>query len=191
VPDNESFDRPAERRRMSAKDVSWWRSQAVTAVIVMVVALGSRALSRAPYDQPPPRPEDFVRLHGTVQRMRVYAEKNSCLLLSLRMDTERGWVTARNEALCQALEGLTPLPPGAQVTVLVEPTAEGYVVWEMKSRGRVLIPFEWMRANWEARKRGHRSMPTFIAIVCSLCLLVIAAWLWQEFRRWKGGQARA
>ncbi|HEX6370822.1 MAG TPA: hypothetical protein VF006_18030 [Longimicrobium sp.] len=175
---------------MSAKDISWWRSQTGAALVVMVVALGSRTLSRAPFDQPTPRPEDFVRMHGTVQRMRVYTEKGSCLLLFLRIDTERGRVTAWNRALCQALEGLTPLPPGAQVTVLVEQTAEGYVVWEMKSRGRVLIPFEWMRANWEAAKRGHRSMPTFIAIVCVLGLSVIAAWLWQEFSRWKGGKVR-
>lgn len=176
---------------MSAKDISWWRSHAGVAVVVMAVALGSRALSGAPFDQPPPRPEDFVRLHGTVQTMRVYSEKNSCLLLFLRMDTERGRVTARNQALCQGLDGLTPLPPGAQVTVLVERTAEGYVVWEMKSRGRVLIPFEWMRANWEARKRGHRSTGTFVTIACSLGLSVIAAWLWQEFRRWKSGKDQA
>lgn len=167
---------------MSAKDISWWRSRAGTAVVVMIVALGSRALSGTRVDRPPPLPEDLVRMHGTVQTMRVYTEKG-CPQLLLRMDTERGPIRARNRVLCQVLEGVTPLPPGAQVTVLVDPTAEGYVVWEMKSRGSVLIPYAWMRALWEKGKDAHRSTRTFVAIVCLLCLSVVAAWLWQEFRR--------
>lgn len=176
---------------MSPKDISWWRSRAGTAVVVMAVALGSRALTGTRVDRPPPLPEDLVRMHGTVQTMRVYTEKGSCLLLFLRMDTERGRVRAGNKVLCQALEGMTPLPAGAQVTVLVEPTAEGYVVWEMKSRDSVLIPFEWMRARWEDGRRAHRSTASFITIVCLLCLSVVAAWLREEFRRRKGGDDRA
>ncbi|WP_420130457.1 hypothetical protein [Longimicrobium sp.] len=95
-----------------------------------------------------------------------------------------------NDLLCDELKGVPPLVPGTVVSVLVEPTPEWYVVWEMRSGGWLLIDYEQMRAAREDRKRAYKALAAFVFVFCLPFLSVIGVYLWKELYRLIGGDDR-
>jgi hypothetical protein len=181
----ETFPQSAERRRMNrerprtgATAIRQWRSAAGAAGLVTFIfafaVLGSRN------GHPVPRLEHLMRVHGTVERMRIIRADGGCRPMTLRIDTPSGRMRAGNRDLCGAMRGVAPLPPGAPVTLLIERIGRENLVWEMASGDRRYIRYEQMRAVRLRQQRAYRVTSKLLAAACLPFVLIIAVWLWKE-----------
>jgi hypothetical protein len=179
----------AERRRRSAEDVRRWRSLAWGAVCIISLLVGGYVIARVPVTGPLPLRDELVRFDGTIEKMRIGRSDHGCYSLSVVIDTGRGHIDGVNELLCDELKGVPPLAPGTVVSVLVEPTPDWYVVWEMRSGGWLLIDYEQMLAARKDRKRAYRALGVFVFVFCLPFLSIIVGYLWKEFHRLIGDRA--
>jgi hypothetical protein len=166
---------------MSADDITRWRSKAEGALIILALLGIGFAISWIQVARPLPPRDDLLVIGGTVEKMTV-RKVDHCTHLSLRIDTGRGRTDVGNSVLCSEIAKLAPLPPGAPVTVLVEP-AEGHLVWELRSADRVLIPYRQMRSKRESQQRIAGGMRYVVAALCLPLVVILAVYLWKELSR--------
>jgi hypothetical protein len=167
---------------MSADGITRWHSKAEGALIILSLLGGGFAISWIEVARPLPPRDDLLVIGGTVEKMTV-RKVDHCTHLRLRIDTVRGHADVGNSVLCSEIAKLAPLPPGAPVRVLVEPMAEGHLVWELRSADRVLIPYRQMRSARESQQRIAGGMRYAIAALCLPLVVILAVYLWKELSR--------
>jgi hypothetical protein len=148
----------------------------------MAMLLGAFGIVWLETGRPLPLREHLVRIDGTVEKMHIYRGE-SCTTLTVHIGTGRHRVRASNWELCR-FGRLKPLPPGAPVSVLVEPIpSRGNLIWELRSGSRQLVAYEAMRAALESQRRRMKWVGYLLAAICLPLVGVITVWLWKELSR--------
>jgi hypothetical protein len=177
-----SFLEEEARRRERAEDLRRWRSRAGGAVYILALLVGVYVIKGVPITGPLPLREELFRFEGTIEEMRIGRSDHGCYGLFVRIHNGRERIEGANRLLWDEMKTVPLLAPGTVVSVLVEPTRDEYVVWEMKSGGWQLIGYEQMRAARQKDKRGYRVVGALVFVFCLPFLWAVGMYLWKEFR---------
>ena len=177
-----AFERRAGARMHERDDISRWRTAAKAAAVLVGIQLVAFAFVWEETFRPLPPRGELVPIDGIVEKMRI-DRGESCATLGLRIETGGRRVKAGNWVLCHGFPKLRPLPPGAPVSVLVEPTPRGNLIWELRSGSRQLIPYEMMHAARMRQQRAAGWVRYLLAAICLPLVGVMAVWLWKELSR--------
>ncbi|WP_420130460.1 hypothetical protein [Longimicrobium sp.] len=182
----ENRHRAAGRRQKRGEKVRLWRKAAGGAIVLMLTMLVLYLMGSARSARPIPARGELERIEGTVAGMRIRrGDGGGCRYLTVRIDIgqhgTRPWsLRAGNDVVCEALKGVDPLPRGAPVTVLLEWTSHGWVVWEMTSGGRRLVAYEQMRARREHQQRVAGWGQIIVYVLCVPFLLIVVVYVCME-----------